>query len=245
MGIFRVRPTTALPDGSQDATPGRNSGYGERYVLPVGDARQVAGDEGSYYSINTPVLGTDIVGHVAPTLANNDPLPTKSLLHIYNGGDRLITLDFLTLRWVVVNASATATGFLIYTDALASTGRVSGGTLLAPVASRAGVRASSATPYFGAVVTASSPTVQRHFAKYVRAVIAVAGDEAHFAFGNNKSGAQASVALSGAGSAVASYTVQVPPVTIVPGGNFYLCEANPSGAATGATYHFTGGWTEK
>lgn len=245
MGIFRTRPSTFGTDNPQDTTPGRNGWYGERFVLPVANPRQALGDEGSYYSICNPVLGTDIVGHVAPTLANNDPLPTKSLLHIFNGGQRMITMDFLTLRWIVVNASSTATGFTIYTDSLGSTGRVSGGTLVSPANSRVGGPASAATIYFGAVVTASSATVSRHFAKYVRAVIAVAGDEATFSFGDNKSGGQASVALSGAGSAVASYTVPVPPVTILPLGNLYICEANPSGAATGATYHFTGGFSEK
>lgn len=242
MGIAKVRPTQAIPDGSIDSTPGRNSGYGERYVLPAGVDRQVQGEEGSYYNISQPVLGTDIVGHVAPTLANNDPLPTKALLHIFNGGDRTISLDFLTLRWVVVNASATATGFTIYTDALGATGRTSGGTSVTPYASRAGVRASSAVVYFGAVVTASAASVQRHFAKYVKAVIATATDEATFCFGADRS-LPAAVASSLAGAS--TYAVPVGPVAVVPGGNFYLCEANPSGAATGATYHFTGGWSEK
>lgn len=242
MSIQRTRPTTFGQDNPQDATPGRNGWYGERFVLNAGESRQVLGDEGSYFAINTPVLGTDIVGHVAPSLANNDPLPTKSLLHIFNGGQRMITLDFLTLRWIVVNASSTATGFVIYTDALGTTGKTSGGTAVSPVNSRVGASPSGAVVTFGAVVTASAAAVQRHFAKYVRPVIAVAADEATFVFGSDRS--QPSAVLLN-GTAVASYSVPVPPVTILPGGNFYLAEANPSGAATGATYHFTGGFIEK
>lgn len=242
MGIYRTRPSVFGTDNASDNTPGRNGWYGERFVLPVGEPRQVLGDEGSYFAISQPVLGTDIVGHVAPSLANNDPLPTKSLLHIYNGGQRMITMDYLTLRWVVVNASSTATGFTIYTDSLGSSGRTSGGTAVTPYNSRVAGQASAATIFFGAVVTASAASVQRHFAKFIRPVIAVAADEATFSFGADRS-QPASVPLNG--TAVVAQMVHCPPVTIMPGGNFYLCEANPSGAATGATYHFTGGFIEK
>src|SRR6185436_18860801 len=123
MGIYRTRPSIFGQDNAADTTPGRNNWYGERFVVNAGESRQVVGDEGSYFAINQPVLGTDIVGHVAPSLANNDPLPTKTLLHIFNGGQRLITMDCVTLRWIVVNASSTATGFLIYTDVLGVTGK--------------------------------------------------------------------------------------------------------------------------
>lgn len=244
MGIFRARPSVVLQDNTLDTTPGRNSWYGERFVLPTGEPRQVLGDEGSYYGISQPVLGTDIVGHVAPSLANNDPTPTKALLHIFNASaTKYITMDFVTLRWVIVNASSTATGFLVYTDQLGVTGKTSGGTAVTPYNSKSSGPASQAAVTFGAVVTAAATTgLQRHLAKYIRPVIAVAGDEATFSFGPDRSQG-ASVPLNGV--AVVSQMIHVPPVTIMPGGNFYLCEANPSGAATGATYHFTGGFIER
>ena len=47
------------------------------------------------------------------------------------------------------------------------------------------------------------------------------------------------------GTAVSNLLVQMPPVVIAPGGNFYFCESNPSGATTAATYEFEFGYAER
>jgi hypothetical protein len=209
----------------------------------ISEPRKSLSEEGSLFAFNNPTLGTAIAGHVAPSLANNDPTPTKTLLHIYNAGNKWITLDSLTIRYAVVNASSTATGFLVYLDQLGSTGKTSGGTAITPASCRSDAPfTSGASITFGAVVTAAASTVQRVFAYSVRPVIAVVADQYTFNFGGAV-GLASSVPVNGTN--VSSLHVQVPGVTILPGGNFYLAEANPSGAATAATYEFSGAYVEK
>lgn len=241
MPIYRNRPVVLLGDNPQDASIPRTSWYREPYTIQALDRRSLA-DEGSLFSIKNATLNTTIAGHVAPSLANNDPTPTKALLHVFNGGPRFIQMDYLWLRLVVVNASSTATNFLGYVDALNATGRVSGGTAITPTATRGDApNATLATVYFGAVVVASAAAV-KVFQQVVRPVIAVAEDQYTFRFGAEP-GLTASVPVNG--TTTASIAVNVPAIAIPPGGNFYLCEANPSGAATAATYEHCGAYYER
>ncbi len=157
MGLFRNRPTVALADNTQDAAPGRHSWYGDTYTVPVSTPRSGAAEEGSYFTGVNATLATAIAGHVAPSLANNDPLPTKSLLHLYNSGARYVMVDYLKLALAVVNASSTATNFVVYVDNLGSSGRTSGGTAITPANVRSdNPTTTGVTAFFGAVVTAAA-----------------------------------------------------------------------------------------
>ena len=243
MGIFRTKPSVGLTDNLNDAAPGRHSWYGDAYTVPVGTARQSLAEEGSYFTIVNATLATAIAGHVAPALANNDPTPTKTLLHIYNGGQRWVTMDYLKLALEVVNASSTSTNFLVYVDNLGSSGRTSAGTAITPANVRSDNPTSSGvTCYFGAVVTAAHSAVKKVAQWTVRPVIAVAEDQYTFRFGADPALNNSATLLGTAHSCV---LVQAPPVVIAPGGNFYFCEANPSGATTAATYEFEGGFWER
>lgn len=241
MGIYRTRPVVNLNDNPKDAIPQRTSWYSEPYVQFSLDRRSLA-DEGSYFTIKNATLNTALAGHVAPSLANNDPTPTKALLHIYNGSPRPLMVDYLWMRLAVVNASSTATNFLGYVDSLGASGRTSGGTAITPTCTRGDAPfATLATVYFGAVVVAS-PSAVKAFQQVVRPVIAVVEDQYTFRFGAEP-GLTASVPVNG--TAVACIAVNVPAITVPPFGNFYLCEANPSGAATAATYEFMGAYAER
>src|SRR6187402_1109598 len=104
MSVYRTRPTPNS-DSSQAQSPNRTGTYLEAYTLPIGLGRTFTADEGSYFSGCNPTLGTAIVGHVAPAIADTD---TKSILHIWNPttNTKSITLDYIWLKQTVVNASS-------------------------------------------------------------------------------------------------------------------------------------------
>ena len=242
MGIFRTRPNASLGDNFSGGGPSRSSWYGDGYSIPLGTVRQNLADEGSYFVGTNAVQGTDLAGHVAPALADNDDTPTKSLLHIFNGGQRNIVVDYVKLALVVVNASSTATGFVSFVDNHGSSSRTSGGTAITPVNTRSDAPTSTgATVYFGAVATVTT-TAKKVGQWVVRPVIAVTLDQYTFRFGADGSAANVG-ALTG--TAVATVQIAAAPVVIAPGGNFHLCESNPSGAATAATYQFELGYYER
>ena len=242
MGLFKTKPNVGLADNYSDGTDGRNSWYGDRYVVPVGIGRASAAEEGSYYVGMNPTIGTAIVGHVAPAIADNDDTPLKSLLHIHNAGQRFISMDYVKLTLEVVNASSTSTNFVSFVDNHGSSSRTSGGTAITPKSTRSDQPfTTGASVYFGAVAVVTS-TAAKVGQWTVRPVIAVTEDQYHFRFGD-----AAALNAHGVitGTTVASVLVSCAPVVIAPGGNFHLCEANPSGAATGATYEFEFGYWER
>lgn len=240
--ISRVRPNQNLNDSLTDTTPGRNSWYGDRYTLPLGVGRQLAADEGSYFVGMNSVVGTAIAGHVAPAIADNDDTPTKTLLHIYNGGQRHISIDYVKLALEVVNASSSSTNFTMFVDNQGATTRTGGGTAITPVSTISRTdTATGATVYFGAVTT-STTTAKKVGQWTVRPVIAVAEDQYTFRFGAD---AALNAYTTHIGTAVSNLLVSCAPVVVAPGGNFHLCEANPSGAATAATYEFEFGYIER
>ena len=242
MSTFRTRPVAGNSDNLNGGVPQRGSWYGDQYVVPVMSPRQAAAEEGSYFFAANAVQGTDITGHVAPALADNDDTPTKALVHIYNGGQRFIMVDFIKLAVVVVNASSSATGFVAFVDNHGSSSRVSGGSSLTPASTRSDDPfGTSATITVGAVVVATT-TANKVGQQVVRPVIAVTLDQYHFYFGREPLTVNTG-ALTG--TAVAVVGVSMAPVAIAPGGNFHLCESNPSGAATAATYQISMGYIER
>ena len=243
MAIHRQRPSVGLGDNTQGGAPNRSSWYGDAYQVPVGTGRNGVADEGSYFTGVNATLATAIAGHVAPALADNATTPTKALLHVFNAGERNITIDYLKLALEVVNASSTSTNFVVFLDNLGSTGRSSGGTAITPVSCRSdGPFSTSASVYFGAVVVASNSTVKKIAQWTVRPVIAVAEDQYHFRFGADPALPNTATHI---GTAISNLLVQMPPAVVAPGGNFYFCESNPSGASTAATYEFEFGYFER
>ena len=242
MANFRNRPVVGLTDNPNGGGPNRASWYGDAYAIPVGTGRSAAADEGSYFFACNAVVATTIAGHVAPAIADNDDTPLKALLHVYNGGSRNITLDYVKLALTVVNASSTSTNFVAFVDNEGATTRTGGGTAIVPVSTRSDAPfTTNATVYFGAVTTVAT-TAKKVGQWTVRPVIAVAEDQYVFSFGDMVVNPSA-VAVTGTN--VASVAVSCAPVVVAPGGNFHLCEANPSGATTAATYEFEFGYIER
>lgn len=238
MAVNRNRPT-ANSDSNAVVLPSRTGKYLEAYTIPVGLGRTFVADEGSYYTGCNPTLGTAIAGHVAPAIADTD---TKSILHIYNPTTSGVSvyMDYIWIKQTVVNASSTASDYLVYIDQGNVTARASGGTAITPANARTGylATASTAVCYFGAVVT-SATAGTKVAQRTVRPVISVAEDQYVFSFGNGLY-LPSSQALTGTN--VAAVQVGWPPVVIDPGGNFKFVQTGPSGAATASTFEFEFGF---
>jgi hypothetical protein len=240
MGIFRLKPTVGLGDNPNDAAEGRNSWYGERYVVPVaGGSNWAVADEGSYFVATNPTLATGIAGHAAPVVADTD---TKALLHLYNQGDRNIVPDFLHLEVTAAGTAGTINYLTAYVDNKGATARSSGGTAITPVCTNTEVAASSSAEiYFGPVVTAMSSS-RKVAQQIVREVIPVVQDTILVVFGSPNGTAHA--ALTTAGTATNHSVLYVPPVVIGPGGNLNLSMIRPSQSAA-ASYQFQFGYFER
>lgn len=239
MSVYKLRPTK-YADG-QPYSPSRAGSGLEAYVLSIGRDRVTAADEGSYFTCVNPTLGTAITLHAAPAIADTD---TKSIIHIWNPttSTRDVYLDYIWMKQTVVNASSTASDYLVYVDKGAVTARASGGSAITPANCRAdSTNASATTVYVGAVVT-NATTGTKIAQRTVRPVISVAEDQYFFSFGD-KGALPSSQALTG--TSVASVVVSLPPVVIGPGCNFKFVQTGPSGASTAATMEFEMGFYER
>lgn len=235
MAYKRTRGTPNA-DGSSAVTPTRTGPHDEAYILPVGLGRQTLAEEGSYFTAMNPTIATEIVGHVAPAIADEG---TKSLLYVRNASTtKYITIDQVHLRVETVNASASDIYFSVVTTAN-EVSRDSGGTAITPVNARSDQPLSSeATIYFGAVVnTPSAPKL--HSRTLLRQAIGVTEDRYYFQFGGIYTAGPAYVAT------ISDLYRTLPPLVLAPGGEMLFCEVNPSGAVTGATYEFMLGYWER
>lgn len=234
MAYKRTLGSTPNADGTTVVTPSRTGPYDEAYILPAGDWRNTLAEEGSYFTAKNATIATELTGHAAPAIAD---VGTKSLLYLYNGGSKYITIDQLTLRVETVNASATDVYFAAVTTQELS--RDSGGTQITPVNARTDSPLSTgATVYFGAVV--NTPSAQKiHSFTLLRQAIGVTEDRYYFQFGGGFTAGPAYVAT------ISDLYRTLPPLVVAPGGEFLFCEVNPSGAATAATYEFLLGYYER
>ena len=239
MGIFRTRPSVGLADNVNDSNPGRNSWYGDRYVVPVGASNWAFADEGSSFVATNATLATGIAGHAAPVVADTD---TKALLHLYNGGQRNIVVNHLFLEVTAAGTAGTIQYAVVYIDNKGSTARTSGGTAITPVATRSDAPfTTGAVVYFGAVVVAMDAS-KKVGQQIVREVIPVVQDTVLLKFG----GADSSVhsALTTAGTATDHAVLQFAPVVVAPGGNLNVAMIRPSQSGA-ASYQFEFGYFER
>lgn len=238
MSVYSRKPTStadALP-----YSPSRADSDLAAFATVQGRDRATVARSGGYYTAVNPTLGTAITLHAAPAIADTD---TKSIIHLFNpttsGVD--VVIDYIWMKQTVVNASSTASDYLVYIDKGNVTARASGGTAITPANCLAGGAATVCTVYAGAVVT-NATTGTKVAQRTVRPVISVAEDQYFFSFGD-KGALPSSQALTG--TSVASVVVSFPPVIIPPGGNFKFVQTGPSGASTAATAEFEFGWYER
>lgn len=237
--ISRNRPYNANNDNPGDATPGRNSWYGERYVVPMGGGNWALADEGSYFAATNATLATGIAGHAAPVVADND---TKALLHLYNGSTRHVIADHLFLEVTAAGTAGTINYLVAYVDGKGSTARSSGGTAITPVATRGDAPQSTGVEiYFGAVVTAmvNSKKVAQQI---VREVIPVVQDTVFVSFGAVGGAIKSGLVTSG--TATSHTSLYFPPICVPPGGNLNIAAIRPSQSAA-ASYQFQFGYWER
>lgn len=241
MGIFRQRPAP-FSDGnnSKDGGEGRNSTYGERYVIPIGGGSNWAlADEGSYFVATNPTLATGVAGHAAPVVADTD---TKPFLFLYNSGKRVIIPDFAQFEVTAAGTAGTLNYLTCYVDAKGATAYTSGGAAVTPVSTHTDAPfPTGAVMYSGAVVAAMSSS-RKVGQQLVREVIPVVQDTVVVVFGSPNAAARA--ALTTAGTATNHSIVYLPPVAIAPGGNFNLSFIRPSQSAA-ASYQFQFGYYER
>lgn len=240
MGIFRTRPA-AFGDGNpNDAAEGRNSTYGERYVVPVsGGSNWSLADEGSYFVATNAALATAIAGHAAPVVADTD---TKPFLFLYNGGGRVIIPDFAVFEVTAAGTAGTLNYVTSYIDSKGSTARSSGGTELTPVSSRSDAPFSTGASVWAGAVVAAMSSSKKVAQQIVREVIPVVQDTITVVWGSPNGTPRA--ALTTAGTATNHSVLYLPPVAIAPGGNFNLSFIRPSQSAA-ASYQVQFGYWER
>lgn len=238
---FARRRSTYNADSSVIGSPTRTFNYGEAMVVPAGVARQAIASQGAYYTALNATVGTALTGHAAPAIADTY---TKPIIHLYNANtSQDVFLDYIRIMPVTVNASSTASDFLVYVDKNTATGRASGGTAITPGNCLGGGGAAGSVVYAGAVVASATVTTPvKVFQWTVRPVIAVTLDQYVFQFGEGIVALPASAALTG--TSVTTAAVSGPPVVIPPTGNLYFSFCGPSGASTAMTFEFEMGFYE-
>lgn len=238
MAIKRTLPTRNA-DSDVVQVPTRTGPYLEAYTIPLGAGNSFFADEGSFFHASNATLATGIAGHAAPVVADTD---TKALLHLYNGGSKNIIPVYLFLEVTAAGTAGTLHYTAIYIDNKGATARSSGGTAITPVnCNSASSTTSSATIYFGAVVTAMTSSV-KVAQQIVREVIPVVQDTVLMRFGAPSGNFHSSLATSGTGT---NHCVQdFAPIVIAPGGNLNIAQIRPSQSAA-SSYQFSFGYIER
>lgn len=216
MSVARVLPT-ATADSAQVATPTRTGPYGEAYAYAMGADLSPYAEEGSLFIVQTTTPGTGVAGHAAPVAAD---LSTKPLIHLFNGGAKIIIPKWIKCRVTAVGAGASTTDIDIYLETGAgATSRASAGTLMSPAIntnSLAAAPASGAVVYFGAVVSTLTAAKRTGHSR-VRSVVPVVEDQYLITFGAIAPTAPNAIT---SGTLVASLYVPMAPVAVLPGHNF-------------------------
>lgn len=234
MGQFRNLPNAGSFDNPNDATPGRNTNYGDRYVVPVGVGRQTLADEGSYFSFVTPTPGTGIVDGVVTTFVETTPS-----LVIYNGSnDKRLVMDFIRETCTVAPVGGTRVRRTLTIDD--GNRYSSGGTAL--TINNTNMSSSLAAPgvvgYTGAI-TASAATASRRIVAdpiFRWGTIGIVGDIYETVFG--QAGATPSHTPV---ATVATFVKNVPPVVLGPGDSLVIVQWEAS-QSTAPTLEIEGGF---
>lgn len=175
---------------------------------------------GVYNVVLTTTPGTGVAGHAAPVAAD---LSTKPFIHLFNAGDKLITIDYIKIRMTAIGAGASTTDFDIWLDQASTpaTTRSGAGTQMSARSSTAWTSPTGATIFFGAV-TSVGVNARRVGHWRVRSVVPVVEDQYYFSFG-----AVNYVPFSGLPTTGTNQAVLHCPfgqVDVAPGTNFELVE---------------------
>jgi hypothetical protein len=214
--------------------PVRSGEYGDLIVQPLHDGKSYAlADEGSEFYSQHPTIdaATTVAGHAAPVLAD---LYTKAFLQIRNT-DAVTSRKRIYLNWILITvitpgANGTSDNWAAECDTGADL--YSSGTAPALLTVNPNMQ-STATPVAalraGAITKSAATVNQRKMGSGVfRPVIAIAGDQYLFTFGQNPATLGAAVA-----TAHSKAIVPMPAVELGPTDQFFLHLYAPSQSAAG------------
>jgi len=185
-------------------------------IINVGGREYGLAVAGNVYTCINTTPGTAIVGHAAATTLDK----TKALLHLYNGGSKVIAPIGLRLKLENAGTAAVTVAFTQELDK-GPTRYASGGSEITAVATNLSVGTSGATIHFGAATLTAATTAMRYVghARY-RNVIGVVEDTYLFSWGAPASGPITNLTTLSTG--VSSVGINYPAIVINPGEQFAI-----------------------
>lgn len=234
----RVQPTKIADNVEQ--TP-RMTPYGElcQNVLTENNA---AADEGQYFMIGNPTLGTGLACGATNTAAS-DLTNYIVLQNMAQAGGKCVILDFLRM---VCTGAGTAAAALHYESSIDNTvARYTSGDGMAAAPKNVNMSSSIASvvkAYVGPIVTAAATDAKRALGRgCIRVVIPVVGDQYTFTFGRSTGGGNG---LISSGTTQCSINIPHVPVVIGPQQMFAFNIWGASMSA-GPVFTFEMGWIER
>lgn len=238
LGRDRSLPT---PGNQGEMVVARATKYGELFTSPLD--RQRLADESSYFIAHnaTNDAATTLAGHVAPVLADVEPM-TKPFIFIRvpAGATKRVYLDYIELDLVLIGASGTEDNWADQLDT-GTTRWSSAGTALTLV--NPNMQSSDVSMFSGqtnhllggaVVAGAESASARRLGHGQISDTIMVAGDRYLFAYGHTPTL-----------GTVDRHVITRPPIVLGATDQYLLALYAPSQAATAAVYKVRMAWAER
>lgn len=234
----RILPTR-LADGIQQSP--RMNQYGELINNPLSENNQFA-EEGSYFMIGNPTLGTGLATGATNTAAS-DLTNYIVLMNMDQVGGKNVVLDFLRLTCTGAGTAAAALHFQSAIDN--SVNRYTSGDALLSAPKNCNMNSSIGSvvkAVAGPIVTAAATAQKRDLGRgCIRVVIPVVGDTYLWTFGKSNAG---NGGLISSGTTQCSLSFPHVPVIIGPQQMFSFNLWGASMSA-GPLFSFEMGWTER
>jgi hypothetical protein len=228
-----------LIDGNQQSP--RMNQYGEFIHTPLSENNQCA-DEGSYFMIGNPTLGTGLATGATNTAAS-DLTNYIVLMNMDQYGGKNVILDYLRLTCTGAGTAAAALHFQSAIDN--SVGRYTSGDGLASAPKNCNMNSSVGSvvkAVAGPIVTAAATAQKRDLGRgCIRVVIPVVGDTYLWTFGKSNAGGGG---LITSGTTQCSQVFSHVPVVFGPQQMFSFNLWGASMSA-GPLFSFEMGWTER
>lgn len=227
-------------DGTANANT-RVTKYGDQWVQALSLTKDALAQEGRYYCVTNPTIGTTVGFGVSASFSDTAPMFIINNTAPPGPTSPTITLDFLTLFVTVVPASGTSARLVVKTDSVVRVPSAGNSGLLVPQntnqlyanAAQANVQAGTG----GALLTVPASVNGRIVANSVlRNAIPVQYDELFIAFGQELMPTAAPTTATGTGAAGA------PPIVIPPSTSAAIHIWFPSNATTGLSAEYALGF---
>ncbi len=242
-GLVSAALPTVTTDGNWAGA--RETKYGERYFVPIGNWRHALADQGTYFISHnaTNDAATTLAGHTAPVLVDADVSMTKPILFMRNASaysqNIRCYLDFIEIEVVLAGATGSTANWAAETDSGATRVTTAGEAATIVNPNMQSTLAPALAVQGGAVVVgAESPSCRYIGHGQLRAAIEFIGDRTTFRFGGDPSSGGNVVV-----GAATRHLVNLPPVVLGSTDQFMLALYAPSQNAAGI-YKVRCGWWE-